>query len=346
MKSQAILFADVNKVILDSVEIPEPQAGQLLIKTAFSCVSPGTEIRCLAGLEASAPAFPFIPGYSLTGTVIAAGPHTSTPIGAKVFAKGTQHASIATCWGGHVAHACVEEANCFAIPSGLSLADATLCKLLAIAHRGVRLSRPQPDEVVVVVGLGPIGFSSALLHAATRARVYATDLSPDRVALAKRAGIQAFIPDGQSLSAAFKSHCPTGAHIVVDTTGVPAVLAQAVEMAADKAWDDSPLSGPRIIIQGSYAKDFPLPYNPLFMRECSVHFPRDSQPTDLRAMLDLLSRRPVIASYLGNKTIPFHQAPDTYEELRSAKGARVTAIFAWEYPPETYLSFDDKNRIN
>lgn len=330
MKSQALLFADAHNVVLDSVEIPEPQAGQVLIKTAFSCVSPGTELRCLAGLQTGAPAFPFIPGYALSGTVIAAGQNTSTPIGAKVFAPGSSMASVATCWGGHTAHACVDEANCFAIPSELSLADASLSKLLAIAYRGVRLSRPQPHESVVVVGLGPIGLGSALLHSATGARVYACDLSPDRVALAKSAGIQAFTPDAQSLSAAFKSHCPTGAHIVVDSTGVPSVLAQAVEMAADKSWDDNPLPGPRIIIQGSYAKDFPLPYNPLFMRECSVHFPRDSQPSDIRAMLGLLSRRPEIASYLGNQVTPVHLAPAVYEELRSAKGARLTAIFAWD----------------
>ena len=54
MQSKAILFRDVNVVTVEPVTIPEPGPGEVLIETAFSVMSPGTELRCLAGQQPNA----------------------------------------------------------------------------------------------------------------------------------------------------------------------------------------------------------------------------------------------------------------------------------------------------
>ena len=51
MKTKAILFSAPGQVELREVTVPEPEPDEVLIKTAFTCISPGTELRVLAGLE-------------------------------------------------------------------------------------------------------------------------------------------------------------------------------------------------------------------------------------------------------------------------------------------------------
>lgn len=62
MQNRALLFAAPHQVSLGETTLPDPGPGEVLIETAFSCVSPGTELRCLAGRQVDRPPFPFIPG--------------------------------------------------------------------------------------------------------------------------------------------------------------------------------------------------------------------------------------------------------------------------------------------
>jgi NADPH:quinone reductase-like Zn-dependent oxidoreductase len=81
MQSQAVLFRDVQQVAVAPVEIPAPGPGEVLIKTVFSTISPGTELRCLAGKQPNAAPWPVIPGYSLSGHIVACGEGVELPLG-------------------------------------------------------------------------------------------------------------------------------------------------------------------------------------------------------------------------------------------------------------------------
>ena len=163
MQSKAILFRDVNVVTVEEITIPEPGPGEVLIETAFSVMSPGTELRCLAGQQPNAAPWPAIPGYSLSGTIVAAGPGATLPIGTRVFATGTRRADgVNLMWGGHVAHAVVPQQAVFAVPDALDLRDAAAAHLIAIAYHGLRLAQPLPHERIAVLGLGAIGQLAAL----------------------------------------------------------------------------------------------------------------------------------------------------------------------------------------
>ena len=47
-KAYAVAFTANDQVELTSFELPDLQAGEVLIRTEVSGVSPGTEMRCLA----------------------------------------------------------------------------------------------------------------------------------------------------------------------------------------------------------------------------------------------------------------------------------------------------------
>jgi 2-desacetyl-2-hydroxyethyl bacteriochlorophyllide A dehydrogenase len=200
--------------------------------------------------------------------------------------------------------------------------------MAAITYRGVRLSRPQPDESVAVIGLGMIGSLAARLYAASGARVVAADLASQRVAIAQEAGIEALVVQG-SLADTFAQALPEGADVVVDATGVPHVLAEAVTIAKEKAWDDSAELGARIVIQGSYSADVCLPYDTAFAKELSFYVPRDVQPCDVRAVLELMASGALNLDGIISAIRSPETAPETYAELAQSETKLMTVAFKW-----------------
>jgi len=81
-------------------DLRRPASGEVLVATRFTCVRPGTELRCLAGRQPDAVGFPYIPGYAMVGEVIAVGPEVSMPIGTHVYLNGTRDGgSLGLMWG-------------------------------------------------------------------------------------------------------------------------------------------------------------------------------------------------------------------------------------------------------
>jgi 2-desacetyl-2-hydroxyethyl bacteriochlorophyllide A dehydrogenase len=328
MDTRAILFTKVNEVGVGDVEVPAPEAGEVLIETRYTCISPGTELRCLAGLQEGTPGWPFIPGYALVGTVVERGRDATLPVGTRVLCGGTNRSSVGQLWGGHVGMAVESERYVHPIPEEVDQVEAAVARLAAIAHHGVSVSRPQPQEQVAVVGLGIIGQLSARLHGLSGARVVAADLSPERVETARRAGIEAFVPQG-SLAESFREYFPWGADLVVDSTGVPAVLPDSIRIARDQAYDDSLTPGARLLIQGSYPADFTVPYMTAFRKELSLLLPRDRQPRDMRAALELIRDGKLQVRDLVSEVRPRDEAPAAYAGLRAGSDGLLTVAFDW-----------------
>jgi 3-hydroxyethyl bacteriochlorophyllide a dehydrogenase len=333
MKTQAILFTGCDQVELGDVTVPEPGPGEVLIRTEFSAVSPGTELRCLAGRQPGMGAWPVLPGYQATGRVVRAGSGVKLSAGTPVYFSGTQRLGGAgRLWGGHIAHAVVAVGDVLPLAPGASLADSSLNKLAAIAHHGVRLASPMRGETVLVIGLGPIGLLAARLHALAGARVFAMDVANDRVLRARESGLEAHVIQ-ESAAATLARLAPGGADIVVDTTGAPAVLADAVTALRSVPWGEpaAERARPRLVVQGSYPENAmpAFPYYPVFEREAAVLTPRDCEVADLVATLALISSGRLKVHDLYGGARGASSAPEVYGALRTRASANPTAVFAW-----------------
>jgi 3-hydroxyethyl bacteriochlorophyllide a dehydrogenase len=328
MKTIALLATAIDRVEIVETLVPDPAPGQVIVEAIYTTISPGTEMRCLAGKQLGI-AFPFIPGYSMVGRIAARGAGITLAEGTLVFCQGTEKADRPLAWGAHIAHALRAEDSVFPLPAGVNPLEASLAKLGAIAYRGVRVAGTRPHEEVAVVGLGPIGQFAARLHRLAGARVVAADLSADRVTLARAAGIEAVVPR-EGLAAAFRSLQPGGADVVVDSTGAPLVLPQSVLLAKAKPWDNSITESTRLVIQGSYAENVVFDYHQAFFRELSVHFPRDNQARDLQAVLRFLASGSLKARDLISEVCKPGDAPRIYAALRAAKPGLLTAAFQWQ----------------
>jgi predicted dehydrogenase/threonine dehydrogenase-like Zn-dependent dehydrogenase len=203
---------------LAEVPVPTPQPGMVLVRSAASLVSAGTEralvefaSKSLLGKARSRPdllrqvlekarregiqnaasaAFgrlgePMPLGYSSAGTIVELGE------GVTGFRVGQ---SVACAGGGYAVHAdyvVVPQNLIAALPSSVDFESAAFATLGAIALHGFRLAEAQVGERVAVIGMGLLGQLAASIAQAAGCQVLGIDLDTSRVALAKQRGLQA-----------------------------------------------------------------------------------------------------------------------------------------------------------
>jgi predicted dehydrogenase/threonine dehydrogenase-like Zn-dependent dehydrogenase len=212
--------------LVAEVPVPVVQPGRVLVRTAASLISAGTE-RALAelgqkGLLGKAREKPELigkvwqkvktdglrqavegvrdkleqshaVGYSAAGIVIeTAKDVTEFHAGDRVSCAGTDYAS-------HAEVISVPRNLCVHMPDQLSLEEGAFGTVGAIALQGVRLAEPTLGESIVVIGLGLVGQLTVQLLKANGCRVFGIDVDEARTQLARASGADdGSVPDEAS----------------------------------------------------------------------------------------------------------------------------------------------------
>lgn len=116
------------------------------------------------------------------------------------------------------------------IPEGVSFERATLVEPLNTVLKAVVQCDPQPGELVVILGQGPIGLMFTMLTARTGSRVAATDTIDTRLALASQCGAE-LAWDPRQVDVAAECRRLTGgrgADLVIVAASVPGIVQQAM----------------------------------------------------------------------------------------------------------------------
>ena len=179
MRGQRAVVTAAGQVELQGFEAPQPSAGQVLLRALNTLISPGTERAFFLNLENANPAYPFYPGYSFVGEVVARGDAVeSLQVGDRV-----------ACTAGHASCALMEADACHKIPDNLTDEAAAFFNLLAISMQGLRKARIELGESVLVLGAGLIGIlAMRLAQLSGGLPVVGVDLNARRLALARQVG--------------------------------------------------------------------------------------------------------------------------------------------------------------
>jgi L-iditol 2-dehydrogenase len=116
------------------------------------------------------------------------------------------------------------------IPDGVSFERATLVEPLNTCLKAVVQADPKPDDVVIVMGQGPIGLMFTMLVKRTGARVAATDTIAERREIAVRCGAE-FTWDPATTAVADAARKLTegrGADLVIVAASAPGIIDQAI----------------------------------------------------------------------------------------------------------------------
>ncbi len=135
--------------------------------------------------------------------------------------------------GGLAEYCRVPVSMCIAVPPSLDPACAALAEPLSVAVRALRKGRLQLGETVAVFGAGTIGLlCMQVALSAGASAVYVIEPDPFRRELAVRLGAaRAIDPGAGDPVEALRAITCIGADLVIEASGVPAVIPQAIEAA-------------------------------------------------------------------------------------------------------------------
>ncbi|HEV2125752.1 MAG TPA: zinc-binding alcohol dehydrogenase [Chloroflexota bacterium] len=243
IEARRIVFPAIRQAQWETYSVPaEPDAGaalkphEVLVRTACTLVSAGTEIAIYSGNHigfrtpgATYPRMPFHPGYASAGTVVAIGDAVTTFRPGDRVCGSQRHEpwSVVSTESG---------SRLLPLPEGVSFEQGCLSRLASIAVQGVRLARVQLGERAAVFGQGLIGqFARQVASLDGATTTIAIDRIDARLNIGRRHGAtHIFNPDRDDISAAVASATGgSGADVVIEATGSPAVINTALGIAAN-----------------------------------------------------------------------------------------------------------------
>lgn len=224
-----VAFAAPYHVEIKREKRPTPSAGQVLVRTRLSAISPGTEMLVYRGqlpkeipLDSSLPAlqqtndYPMKYGYACVGKVLA--------LGAGVPAEWLERMVFA--FNPHEGYFLAHPQDLLPIPDGLPLEDAVFLPNMETAINLVQDGAPLLGERVAIFGQGIVGLlTAALLAYSPLERLVTFDRYPRRRQASLEVGAHASL-DAERTH--FETILPGGADLTFELSGSPAALDSAI----------------------------------------------------------------------------------------------------------------------
>jgi 2-desacetyl-2-hydroxyethyl bacteriochlorophyllide A dehydrogenase len=316
VNARAIFFTEPRRIEVRPVQLPDVDAGHVVVRTSYSGISAGTELLAYRGeIDPSVPLdetigalggtfrYPFQYGYSCVGRV---------ERGAGVVSDG----DLVFAFHPHQDRFVIAADDVIALGD----TDARVATLFPLVETALQLSRdagPVDGEHVVVVGLGVVGLLTAALFVRAGAGVVASEPLEWRRTAARPFGVTAVTPD--DLEAAIRAESNgRGARVVVEASGNPAALGASLRVLAHE--------GTALVASWYGSKPVPLPLGAEFHRRRLTI--RSSQvstiPADQRPHWTISRRREAARALL--------------DELPLA--ALATHVFAFDDATEAFAVVD------
>ena len=326
MKAQALVFVAPGRVELREVDAGQPGDGEVLVRTAYSGISAGTEMLAYRGeldpelvLDETIGslggtfAYPFAYGYSCAGHVEGG----ALAEGTAVFAFHPHQDRF------------VAAASDVVVVGALPPRQATLFPLVETALQVSLDAGPVLEEPLVVLGLGAVGVLVGLILTRAGARVLGAEPRGWRRRAATAVGLRTVSPEDLPARVAEETR-GAGVPLVVEASGNPEALASALPLLAHE--------GTALVASWYGSKPVTLPLGAEFhRRRLQIHSTQVSTiPVHLQARwsverrrataLELMSELPLQA--LATHEFPLADAPSAFAAVdRGEEGLLHAALW-------------------
>jgi len=369
---------------LEVREVPPPalRGGGVLVRTAASIISPGTEKmvlelgkKSLIGKARERPdmvrqVISRARTYGITATVqsvmskmeqalnlgySAAGVVEEVATGVPDLKIGERVAIAGAGYASHAEMNFVPRNLTAIIPDNVSYEQAAYSTVAAIAMQGIRLAKPELDEIAVVSGLGLIGLITVQLLKANGCRVLGLDLNKDKVELGRRLGMDEGIVlevDDPHRAIDRFSH-GRGADLTLITAATTSN--QPIELAGELTRRKG-----RVIVVGAVGLNVPrqsyylkeldlkisMSYGPgrydRSYEEGGLDYPYDyvrwTERRNLESVLDLMSRGLLDVTALTTHRFPVERAADAYAMGYAGTGPYVGVVLEYDLDRQQELT--------
>jgi (R,R)-butanediol dehydrogenase / meso-butanediol dehydrogenase / diacetyl reductase len=331
-------------VRLEELAEPEPRAGEALVEVRLCgiCGSDLAEFRSgpqmitpkAHPLSGQAP--PITLGHELVGTVLdGSSPDGGIGPGARVTVDACLRCgTCAACrrgdyhlcrYGGSVGlHAdggfapllTVPGYTLVAVPDGVSDEQAALTEPFAVALHGLERAGIRAGASVLVLGFGPIGAAAALITRALGARPWVVESNSQRRSAAEAMSLTTLDSGDELPRRVRRALADGGAEIVVESTGVAALLPIAVECAT---------RGGRVSLLGLPTDSSQVEARRLVLFERSLVGSLGYR-NDLPRVLELVAAGQLDPGAVVSEIVGLADAGAVLADLASAPGGRIKVL--------------------
>jgi 2-desacetyl-2-hydroxyethyl bacteriochlorophyllide A dehydrogenase len=329
MHARTVTFVGPRRVAVETVEVTDPEEGEVAVRTVVSGISSGTEMLAYRGeidptmalderlgALGGTFAYPFRYGYACVGIVEQS--RAALSPGTLVFAY-HPHQEVLVAPAGDVVALKGIDARCAALLPHVETALQISLDAGAVQHR-----------CVAVVGLGAVGILTAALLARAGAEVVGIEPAGWRREVAGRFGIEAIAPGAAEAELGRRTH-GAGVSLVVEVSGNPTALGQALGLLAHE--------GTALVASWYGTKGVELDLGGVFHRR-RLHLASSqvsSIPSRLQAEWTVDRRRAVAASLLGRLPVallathewPVEEAADAFEAIDHGREGLIHAALRY-----------------
>lgn len=299
MQTRAVVIPEAGKVELQAVTLRDLAPNEVVIETAYTSISAGTERMLLAGqMPHPMLQLPVVPGYETVGRVTRVGTEADEALlDAWVYIGGAMcYDGVNAAWGGQSAllYAPAERV----VPLGdLDPKLGVLLALSATALHGVDVLEVQHGQRVLVIGQGPVGQIAARIACNRGAWVAVTDLNPTR--LEASVGDVVMNINETTLQEAITE--PVAA--IIEASGSMQALTDALPLLG---------SGGTVLLLGYY-QQLSLPYMPLFLKEAKLLTAKEWAQGDLQRSRAMIADGSLDIAALLTHEMPISEVAAAYD---------------------------------
>lgn len=326
---QAVVFRKPNVVAVEEVPTPSVKPHEVLVRVEAAGVC-GTDIHLMEG--GYEPKYPLIPGHEFSGVVAEVGSLvTSCKPGDRVTVDPNLYcdrcyycrrdmqnhceaweAIGVTLPGAFAEYVAVPEASVHGIGS-LDFTAGAFVEPLACVVYGQRRARVRMGDSVLIHGAGPIG----LLHLQMAkhsgcTNVTVTDLRTERLELAKQLGADYVLHAAQGdVDRALRDIEPRGFDLVIDATGVPSVVEEALRHVK---------TGGRFLLFGVCPNESTIRWSPyeIYRRDLEIIGAFALRKT-FQPAIELLETKAIQVTPLVGTVVGLKELPDALELMRQGQ---------------------------
>lgn len=329
------LVSHIGQAVITDELPPQIKNNFVLVKTAYSAISPGTELTSLRMMRDQ----PHPLGYSASGIALEVGENVAD------IQPGQPVACYGTPYVKHAEFLLVPKHLVVPVPSEVGLDEASTVGLGGIAIHALRQAALQFGETVIIVGLGILGQIMARIAHAACLKVIALDLLPERrEALSSVRGITVCSRVEDIAGMVDKMTGSLGADAVLHCAGghQKELLDQSFDWLVDRG---------KIVIVGDLYMEYTRAR--MFAKEAQVIISRAAGPgrydrqyeyegcdyppgyvrwtegRNLREYIHLLAERRIDIRALFTKRVPMTEAGKLYEAYGSNPQSLIGALLVY-----------------
>ncbi len=328
-----LIISGPRQAVFEDVGMPVCARDGVVVRARLTAISAGTELRVYRTIpvdeagrfihETRPFALPVENGYSMVGEIVEVGPEVAgLSVGARVFVSQPHREYVA-----------VAASEVTPLPDAIPDRDATMLRILEVAHNGLRQGNPPVGGNIAVIGQGVVGLSITAYAEAFGMRSAVLDRNPNRLEIARQMGtLLALTPtEDDATRQVVELFAEEGADVTYEATSKWAGIRTAMEVTRKDG-------GVVIVSRHTDQPDFNPVGHPFLgkrlnlVTSCSYQPEHDrwSQRRSLELTLDLLARGRLRIAPMMTHEFAWHELPEVYARLDEGDRSIVGTTISWD----------------